>query len=535
MSNQDGSASASSNEERRRLALNYLRHRMIEAHVRGDGSTVNHLCAIALEHLRKWRSEETCLISLGDYWWAIAMSCYWLVDEYMLRYCEECLSKARAKDEVEQELARILNAVVNLIKEPLYEAPNIQDDLWKAELRWLSDENQTEGITLLVFAIELLWRHRLSNMDSSWSDLAANWWAKASGFGRLAPLSGALRNVVARLGVQQKIVWPGISGQDPEGWRDQDNGFEVQIYRTWKAWVARDWDTFDLLLKNLVPSTSMESVHAVPLWRLHDMARGVKSHPLYSAYWKDRGDPQVLGLTRMRERVLAGGYIAFQEIRDRALKNYLAAVWREGSAENKATERFHCVRLAILNQIAALRIWDLASWLHTAKLISEIFLEIASKDDRGGFFAREAIWWTVLALYLRENDPFLKRAISLLERTDIIYMRTLVQGLILSRPIEYGHAMYVLSELSDAIPEDLLSTVAEWWVTCVQFPNHYIHPLRNQQAFFWGKILPYLSDAEPICRILHPGMILVSQAIAVWDEDKPGMIKAYLTKAPLDL
>ncbi len=534
MSNQDEEAMAGSNEERRRLALNYLRHRMREAHMRGDGSTVNHLCAVALEHLRKWQREENCALSLEDCWWAVAMSCYWLVDEYMLRYCEECLSKVPAEDEGAQELARILNAVVNLIKEPLSEAPSIQDDLWKAEFHWLTDENQTEGMTLLVFAIELLWRHRLSNMDSSWRDLAANWQAKVSGSVRLAALAEALQNVVGRLAVQEKVLWPGLSGKDPDDWSDEHDRPEVGIYSAWKAWVARDWDTFDRLLKELVPSTSMESVHAVPLWRLHDMARGVKSHPLYRAYWEARGDPQVLGLTRMRERVLAGGYIAFQDIRDRALKNYLAAVWREGSSENRATERFHCVRLAILNQIAALRIWDLASWLHTAKLISEVFLEIASQDDRSGYSAREAIWWTVLSLHLRENDPFLKRAISLLERTDIVFTRTLVQGLILSRPIEYGHAMYVLSELSDAIPEDLLPEVAKWWVKCVQFRNHYIHPLQNKQAFFWGEILLYMTDAASLCKFLHPGMILISQSPGVWDEDKPGMIRAYLIKAPLN-
>lgn len=532
MPDENKATGSSSSESGRRLALGYLRHRIREAHIRGDGSTVNHLCAIALEHIRRWQREENSTLSLEDWWWAVAMSCYWLVDQYMLRYCEECLSKVAAEDEGSQELARILNAVVNLIKEPLYEAPSIQEDLWKAEFHWLTGENQTEGLTLLVFAIELLWIHRLSKMDSSWSQLAANWRAKVSGFARLTE---ALQNAVGRLTVQEKIVWPGISGQDSEEWRDQNDRLEARIYRAWKAWIARDWDAFDLLLKDLVPSTSMESVHAVPLWRLHDMARGVKTHPLNRAYWEARGDPQVLGLTRMRERVLAGGYIAFQEIRDRALKNYLAEVWREGSSENRATERFHCVRLAMLNQIAALRIWDLASWLHTAKLVSEIFLELASQHDREGYFAREAIWWTVLALHLRENDPFLKRAISLLERTDLVYTGTLVQGLILSRAIEYGHAMYVLSELSDAIPENLLPAVAEWWVKCVQFSNHYIHPLQDRHAFFWGGILPYLDDAESICRILYPGIVALYQAKTAWDKNNSAMIESYLLKAPLDL
>ncbi len=75
MSTKDGAALAGLNEERRRLALNYLRHRIKEAHIRGDGSTVNHLCAVALEHLRKWQSEENCPLSIGDYWWAVAMAC----------------------------------------------------------------------------------------------------------------------------------------------------------------------------------------------------------------------------------------------------------------------------------------------------------------------------------------------------------------------------------------------------------------------------------------------------------------------------
>ncbi len=514
---------------RREIALDFLKKRALKAHRRGEGNQVNLFVALAIEHVHTWQTEtpkedsvRQASVSFADWCWSIVLGLYWLVDNQVLARLKETLRNSAPSSKQEEDLKQVLQALMDLVWEPLYEGKHLTDTLRKSELSWICEENSEETEVMLGFLIEMLFRRDIVKMKSRWSDLALHWLGILENRPQASRVQRGLERMRTRLSVQAKVVWPGITGRDPEYLDTLLSQDELKLYQAWQALLNMEWKSLDSLLMDLTPALSVETPHKIAAYRLHNTTRLLRGF---------KGDPQSIGV--MRSRL----HIGFGLIRSKALREAVEASW--GKTEpGKANERFHAFRLALLGQIDALRHWDLVTWLVVAQELMWINLELIRHVGPSPEFAVQALWWGVLSLNLNVKDSGVRKAVGILEVADEKFRSMIVQALLRTRPIEYAKAATLFGQMSDAIPENLLCDVAEWYVQYVQYPQRG-YQLELFPLSFWADILPVVDEAmaAEICRTLEPAMKVYFQIPAVWvhDAKEKKMLTLYLKHTPLDV
>lgn len=314
----------------RKIALDFLKKRAFKAHRRGEGNQVNLFVSLATEHVHTWQiekrnegSETEASVSLADWWWSIVLGLYWLVDNEVLAQLKETLRSSTASSKEEKDLLQVLRALMDLVWEPLAEREDLADILWNSELSWICEGNSEETEVLLGFLIEMLFRRDIVQMKSRWSDLAVHWVAMIEDRHGASRVQQGLERTRMRLSVQAKVVWPGISGRDPENLDTVLSQDELKLYQTWQALLNMEWRSLDSLLIDLTPSLSVETPHKIAAYRLHNTTRLLRGF---------KGDPQSIGV--MRSRL----HIGFGLFRSKALREAVEVSW--GKTEpGKADQR----------------------------------------------------------------------------------------------------------------------------------------------------------------------------------------------------
>ena len=207
------------------------------------------------------------------------------------------------------------------------------------------------------------------------------------------------------------------------------------------------------------------------------------------------------------------------------------------TANQGASERFSCFRLALLNELFALRELDLISWISSIYQKAQACLVLIQnpniEDNERVDFSIST--FNLLALSARLTDKKLihQRIAFLIDGASNVQREEIISKLIDLRPMMWYNVISACFLLSDAIPEQSLGSVAEWCVKYNEHPTDFQSGWRLDWLTFWGEIFGYYSWIDNIYDILHPVMLKAAGNPHIWHSDKKGALEQYLINAPM--
>jgi hypothetical protein len=181
--------------------LAFLRDEARNAHYRGEGLLVNHICMVALARLGEWRASKLLEPSLRETFWALVFPLYWLRYDFTLTELQRHLGEIRPLNELDTGILTILRGVHYLVEQPLDSASETCGKMRGVSLEWVAPDLECEAKALLGIAIELVW-HSDPTADS-WRKLS-NRWSKNSRY--LRPF---FEEMTERLQAQGALIDPG--------------------------------------------------------------------------------------------------------------------------------------------------------------------------------------------------------------------------------------------------------------------------------------------------------------------------------------
>lgn len=527
-----------SSRENQKQALEYLAEQARIAHYEGDGVLVNHICAVALSKVKEWLNKGNCLILFGDIHWSLTLALYWLVDDYMLLLVERIMEKLQPPPEDEKGFSLVLNQIFYLIQQNLPSnqqslgdpAPAIKE-LMDCNLDWLEKSTECKGSLcensiLLTYTIELVWWRNPEGMV--WLTLVNTWLENTTG-----TIQKHLSNLKNRLMIQTKAIYPHASFSiDQEKILKEWEPNIQKLYYAWENFFECKWQELDEDLKTLVGNIFFESETSLPLEVFH-------FHHLSRFHRKSPGS-QESGLTRRKLQICLRKEALFDDFRAMAFYEKIAGLWNEDkssqNAHKGAHERFHCFRLSMLNQISALRRWELVSWMEGIRQQFEANRELFRFKGEEDIpeIAAELIRLAVVSRIFKEKDPTMIDAARQLDKASDELREKLIKTLLFARKFFWPYVLCAFSLLSDAIPESLLTKVAEW---CNKYVNYPIAPFTGNPLgalLFWKDILGHIHCPNDVFKNLHPIAIKIAENLSRWSFDTAG-IEEYLINAPLNL
>lgn len=510
-------ASVGTNHDYQIKAFSYLYDQAISAHYNGDGILVNHLCSITLNKISDLIKHGKLFLSLSEFYWAPILALYWLIDEYMLFPIIEIKDKIKTENDNEVSLLSILKNIIFLVEHNTNDPKDAIDNLFNCDLL-LPINKSVEYVILLNLAIEIVWWHNPEGED--WINLVDAWIEKGGD-----NYKNDLTKLKNRLMMQTEILFATASSTKGELIKKADIHIQ-KICHIWESFMDCNYETLDIALKDLVGSMSYESPLALPIFHLHHLTRFHRFSP----------GSQIIGLTRRRLQIASRKSALFNEIRDNAFYRKIADLWTKEMPFNKATERFHCFRLSMLNQISALRSWELSSLIDGIKQQYEANRELFRFKNQEFIphVASEMIRLAAISGSFQKEDSFLIEAVQKMDEVPEGYRFILIDTLLNMRRFSWPSIRNAFLFLSDSIPEELLPSVANW---CVNYVKNPIPPFPQTPAellSIWRDILGYTIRTEELCWILHPLALACAGSIRSWMDDENGILE-YIVNAPLNL
>nr|MBC8465584.1 hypothetical protein [bacterium] len=431
----------------------------------------------------------------------------------------DVIHNLKANNEEEEELLKVLKHAFYLVEQSLDDATKVIDDLKTSEPIWTKYRTECEDAALLTLTIELVWWRNPTG--ENWLDLMTSWSDKVDGL-----VKANLNNLYNRLALQTKAIYPETELHWDRSPLCRLEPIAQDLYRAWDSFLDCDSDALDKILKRLVGTISFESSYSLPVFYLHHFTRFMRQHV----------GTQLTGLTRRRLQTSNRREALFDEIRNLTFYRKLQHLWRDESPSKGASDRFHCFRLAMLNQISALRAWDLASWFEAIKQQHDSIRELLRFENQqyDVEFSSVAIQLSVLSASFKRQDAFLIDAVQKADKAPEENREILIRSLISMRRLMWPSVLDALFLISDAIPEKLLTPVAEW---CVGYVNNPIKPFgsKTSDAFLlWTNIIRYTPHSEDLCAILHPIAVDVANNPLSWSSVSEGL-QVYLINAPFEL
>lgn len=477
-------------------AFDYLRNESVDAHLAGDGMRVLHLCTIALERVR--HAQASSMIELAQVRWAFFLGLYWMVDDFLTYLIEDALKQlpAGGHSAWDCKLIRFLTTTLSI---PL-KFDSIEE-LLTAPTEWLHDRSTlVEDDVAMCLATEITWYK--DYQATEWRDLATAWLSRLP---PESPLSGNLQRTVERLSLQSAFC---KSGQLPNV---QTLGGAVsfeqsQIVEAWRLCYDTQFNALDALLRSLVGRVRTESpAYSSYLSVVH-----------YSRIARDSKESQFLSLSRLHLVQSRQVSQTCRLLRDERFESSFSKIARLGFVDEAAFERYKCFRMAMLNQLHALRSWDIGGWLHGERQRAQALLELSARGDLT--FVTSSILALRNSLHVpdRGKYPHFDQTVQLLDALSEAERCVLTKSLIASPRIAWTAARHVLDELSDAIPADLIQAVAGWYVQVDV--DEYQQRWRKTILKVWGQLLQYYEDSADLIEILKPALMKKVTMPFCWDE-----------------
>lgn len=478
-------------------AFEYLRREAIDAHLAGDGMRVLHICTVALDRIDRLSTSGTHSISLSDVRWVFFLSLYWMLDEWLTYDINDAL-KHVATDDVSSTDVKLIRFILTTLEVPLnFDAV---DELKVVPTEWLLQRSrECDDVAAITMAVELKWYE--DPESPAWRELTTEWLERCP---RPSLLEMELRRTVQRLDIQAQLR---IDGRLPEDklLHGDTNREQNLLIEAWRLYYEAKFVELDDLVEKIVALVAVESPVYPAFFRvLH-----------FSRFERRSKESQFVSLSRRNYVESRQPALVCQLLRDGRFDSSYSDLARQGFDDGLRSNRFTCFRMAMLNQLHALRSWDIGGWMFAERQRSQALLELC---DRGhAEFATDGIIALRNALSIPEPDkyPHFDKAIRVLDTLPDRERTSFVRNLLASPRIAWVSARRVLDELSDAIPDVDLPDVAAWYV---RLDLDEVHG-RGTHTYLqmWGKVLLRMRDPVGVIDILKPALAVKARNPICWD------------------
>jgi hypothetical protein len=509
-------------EERQRLAFEHLRRETLEAHTEGDGLRINLLCQTAFDGIEHLLSEDNFRLTLTDVKWAFIFQFYWLLDHYNGHLASALLKKLPHRNERDKSLGRILELHQHLIQEPLTGINSIVESVLALPLDALSPDPLAEEIELLTHLAELIWFRGTS--QSIWKDLLDQWQKRGAPW--LVQLSKVVKN---RLEWQTRLVVPSISNPSFPESALSDARVQFDLADLWLLQLHGRRGAIVARVRELSPSLNADSYR----WRI------------VSDFWhtnrflgpQDSDEQQARWLARRRSLTANSPLLQFHDRRGTIISEKLGDIYRENAASTASLRR-DVLQLAMLHEIAALRLWDYGLWREATGAQSEVMLESSLWMTDQPSLVTHGLMLGIASLSLRSasKDSITRRAIERLEFAPQAVFLNFAEQLFEIYPLQTYRAVELLDRIADLLPPPTWQRLAEWSITTVrELDDNRSTGQKTGPLAFWKTILPSVNKASPVWSILFPEAVSMASNQLCWHGDSASFLGYWLLHAPLAL
>jgi hypothetical protein len=510
------------NEDRQRCAFDLLRDQARTAHLEGDGLQVAHLCETAFQEIDRLAKRKHLLIRLHQITWAFIFQVYWFIQGPILQLTRDRLKSVPCIDDNDRAWLTILETYTFFVEQPLLGTEKASRNLKALPIAKLGAEPTVESVELAIHLVELAWYHLVGS--DAWEEVAELW--TANGPRWLEPL---LKPVKTRLKLQSRLTVPSQS-RPPlpiSAAADLRNTFDMA--ELWLLHLHGQRDAIISRIREISPRLSPDDYK----WRL--VADFWHTNPTLMS--GTQTDTQGVWLARRRQMTTAYATLIFHDRRELEMRGLLADIHRRRE-EGSASHRWHVLQLAILHELAALRIWDFGMWREAARAQSETLLETAQWMQDEPSWSAQGFVTGVRSASLRSatKDALVQTAIDHIEFAPVDVLSNLSSDLFATYPWQKHTASELLDEIGDLVPESLWSEFAMWNVTYADESRRSmtigakVNPLKP-----WPNIFPLISGTSGVWQILLPEIVKLSRISHCWRSEGRAVLQSWLIWAPIDL
>jgi len=437
----------------------------------------------------------------------------------MLRAVERTLGAIADAGRSDEKLSSLLRAYFYLVQQPLAEISEPLSAIDKFSFDAFPESDECEDLVLLTHVVELVWFR--APADGAWRTLLEKWL-------RICPnlYKKPLDEMKSRLTIQTQLTSPGgnfphLSSETPVSLAG-----EPPLAKLWIQLMHKEARALDQTLEKLNAVTSPDSHLARLLFDFHHFNR------IQGRF----GDPQEVGLARRRLFTSSSPLLTFHELREAKLSEELGQLFRH-SESGGASSRFHGFTLAMLCELAALRLWDWPAWCTSVQAQAEGFLEACRWAGTEAEMAAHGLKLAVQSVSYKpkEKDALIRNAISRLEFAREDVLADLGERVCSFYPLQKPDAFELLGDLSDLIPSKCWVNLAKWSVGFIEERRqgkHFGGPLTVLTS--WCEILPFVEESSEIWTLLLPEALRQARHALVWRTEASGLWRAWFQNAPID-
>lgn len=487
------------------LGLSSLRRRALSAHASGDGYSANHICRVAVERLQRLRAPETISPNLlTEVRWVFSIWLHYFLDHELIWDLQSNRSPYSVL--IDRLAVRQQGSPDHVLYSSLFlslEQPTDRfsaDKLMSLPRSWVESRSIAEEDSLAIsLAIELCW---LGDPSSDvWRILIDHFLSSAP---EASFLASTLQTLRSRLESQSSLytgVGEGSAMPIPPSGRED----EATLTACWLSFLDCDWPKLDTAIQSLTKATRVEGAEYIPLFSLIHFSR----------FYRPGGDSQLLSLSRRLYGLSKQPGQMYQEYRSsRFLKNSLKLATGQDRNDD-ANQRWRSFVIAVHGQLAALRAWDFGRWVEAIGQHADSFLEVARSGDVNA--AREGIARAAMSMrsLKRGSDPRLDAALSLVDRVDQKSLSDFVRWLLRRHPVGWQGVHRVLSDLSDAIPNELLPAVAQW-TQSLTGKGTALYGWSVSYIGYWSRIIPFAENPSEVVESIRTLVLRDARSPAGW-------------------
>ena len=212
----------------------------------------------------------------------------------------------------------------------------------------------------------------------------------------------------------------------------------------------------------------------------------------------DSTEGQGRWLARRRSLTAASPLLQFHDRREMRIVEKVGLLFRNQVASNAANRR-DALQLAMLHELAALRLWDYGMWCQATEAQSEVWLEASLWMSDNPDIVAQGLLLGARALTLKSSskDLLTRKAIERLEFAHIEVLLSFTDQLLSSYPIQKYCASELIEEIADLFPARTWERLAEWTASMARRNDRKAHYWRKKIRpceTFWWKLLPSVAN-----------------------------------------
>lgn len=541
-----------------RVALEYLKKQVENAHKIEDIGKVRHLSFLALRKFVK--PGEIPLIEIEDIAWAFIYGINWALKDFefqtLFKSYELFVNKHHGVQPIgpgttQAEADKTIkspkffepdekypqrNLISFLIKFLKFDLKDKDIDKYITSFKSIGKEflikNETKNSISFPLIIGILWFLRPN--ERTWENICNKWIECLKEDNANKFLLNELKNIRDKIKIFQWLFHPDYKNNNkPDGLIIFFNDDIIaNIFRCINAYLSNDTKQFYNFTKKLAASVNYGEEYFAVVQSLINLATLLKE--LRNNYE---------GILRYNRFMLENQYRLFKKNRE---AEFDLKLYRAEKEKGEVSARLHCQRLILLMHLANIRDFDFFGYNETMKRQMNYSFHIGSFR---GIQRREKIENYFLFIAL---DNFLNVVFSEKIKNDLIensefeleltedcreHIHKLLYSSLNSHPCNHNRAIRLLRIISDAVPEDdkILNELAEWTIKYPTFerpPNFPIfNTIDHSYLNFWKEIIENLTLSRSVWKKLNVSLEEYIDDITQY-EYISYLLKIALIKAP---